>query len=80
MWLYNEHFAKVRHLLGHITWVHIRAMFEEDLLNSSVVICKINFIQSGILHKTISHFGQNKTVKTLWPEVDIIQKERKVCW
>ena len=36
----NGHSTKVRFCFGYITWAHIYAKFENDLLNTSAIICK----------------------------------------
>ena len=61
----NGHSAKVRLWLELITWVHIHARFEKDLLNTSTVIGKSGYEQRGCYINTIKHSGQNKVVKIL---------------
>ena len=39
----NGYLANVRLWISNITWVHMHAQFEEDLLNTSAVISKTIF-------------------------------------
>ena len=61
--------AKGRFTVGTISWIHIYAKFDEDLLNTSVVISKTSFEQTGMLPHDYQSFEPNKIVKTLWPYV-----------
>ena len=68
MWLLmqnNVYSANVRLWFVYITWVHIHAKFEEDLLNISAIISKKYFEQMEMLHQTINSLGVNKTSKYL---------------
>ena len=70
----NEHSAKVRLWLGNIIWVHTYVKFEENMLNTSAVIIKTSFEQSGMLHKDLA-IGPKTIVKKLEPQVHTILKE-----
>ena len=43
--------ARWRFLLGHITWVHIQARCEDDLLKLSAVICKTSLDNGFVTSK-----------------------------
>ena len=52
----NGHSAKVRFLLGYITWLQVHANLE-DLLNACAVIIKTNFEQGEMLHQDYQTLG-----------------------
>ena len=68
----NEHFAKERFWLGHITLIHIHANYEQDFLNTSAAKSKTDFEK-----RAITHLDQ-RTVKILWQYVHSILKDARL--
>ena len=57
----NWHSTKVRLWFRHISWVHILARFEEDLLNMSVIY-QTGFEGMAICTKVINHLDKKDTL------------------